>query len=184
MTRSRRIRLIGWGAIAIVAIIGIGTAEIAKRLNTHAYSSKHAPVPWPDQLTLDRADLAQYLRYQFNVEVTNEDGHGDDLQIRAGLCQVAGRHTIEASDIVAADAIVLIVQQPCFEEFVEAHKDELKRLHTVEALPMGELREQFVKDLATTEGFQSDFPRFIENAADGRGLHVRWISGGGRQLAR
>ena len=168
--------MVVWFAVVMLALIAIVTAEIAKRANTHEYLSRGTSVQWPAQLTLDRSDLAKYLRYQFNVEVGSDSEREDNLVIRAGWCQLAGRHLAEASDILAAEATLLIAQQPWFEKFLESERDELRRLRTVESLSMDELREHFVEDLAATEGFRSNFPQFIGEAADKRDVDVRWLS--------
>jgi len=171
--RSRRVI---WFAVAMMALIAIVTTEIARRANTHDYSSRRTSIQWPARLTLDRSDLARYLRYQFNVEVRSDAEREDKIVIRAGWCQLAGRHSAEPSDVLAAEAALLIAQQPWFEDFVASERGELRRLRTVGSLSTEELRERFVEDLAATDAFRSDFPKFIGEAADKRDVDVQWLS--------
>ena len=169
-----RSRVVVWCAVVLLALIAIVTGEIAKRTNTHDYSSSGTSIQWPVQLTLDRSDLAKYLRYQFNVELGSDTEREDNLVIRAGLCQLAGGHLVEASDILAAEATLLIAQRPWFGGFVESERDELHGLFKAGSLSMDQLRERLIQDLAATEAFRSDFPQFIEDAANKRDVQVLW----------
>jgi hypothetical protein len=160
--------------MALVAF-GIFIAEITKRMNVHDYSSRRAVASWPEQLILDGSDLSQYLRSQFNVEVPDESMDGSTLRIRAGLCQLAGRHGLDASDLLATDATLSIAQRPWFQEFVQTETEKLKSHRAADRLSVEELRQQFVRDLTARDEFQSEFPRFMEDAAQKRGIELQWL---------
>jgi hypothetical protein len=147
-------------------VIAIIATEVAKRANIHDYSSNRNPTEWPEQLILDRADLANYLRYQFNVEL---DSDGTPV-VRAGLCQVAGRDSIEAIDIIAADATLLMAYQPWFDRFIDGEMEKLDQLQG--ELSLDELRKRFIDDLAALEEFQRDFPGLLEEGAGKYGVEI------------
>ena len=162
-------KLLIWSVVAIIALIGIITAEVAKRMSVHDYSSNRSSLEWPERLTLDRSDPERYLRYQFNVEA----GGDGSLTVRAGLCQVAGRGVIEAIDVVAADATLLIAGQPWFGEFAAREMEKLEQLRETHSLD--DLRSRFIGDLAEVTEFRSDYPGFIEEAAGKHGIEIGWL---------
>jgi hypothetical protein len=158
--------LLIWSALAIVVVVGIIATEVAKRTSVHDYSSNRSSVEWPERLVLDRSDLERCLRYQFNVEL---DSDGSPI-IRAGLCQVAGRDTIEAIDIITADATLLMAYQPWFDRFIDGEMETLDQLQG--ELSLDELRKRFIGDLAALEQFQRDFPGLLEEAAEKYGVEI------------
>ena len=172
-----RKRLVIWGSVIILAVIGVIIAEVTKRMNVHDYSSVRTAAPWPEQLILDRSNLSQYLRFQLNVEVSSENTDTDSagLRIRAGLCQLAGHQVLDASDVLAADATLLIAQQPWFREFVQTESEKLNKHRKKDRLSVEQLRQQFVRELAVRDEFQSEFPRFMEDAAHKRDIDLQWL---------